>query len=72
MATWGKGSNIQSVNVTHVDTGDVSDGSSQGFAALINDEKWASSHLMSSVPEFTSTASQLFIGHNSSDIFPKS
>jgi len=72
MTTWGKLSDVQSVDIAHIDTGDVSGGSSQGFTTFINDEQWSSSHFVSSISQFTFTASQLSVRHNSSNIFPKS
>lgn len=72
MTTWGELSDVQSVDVAHIDSWNVSEGSSQVVATVIDDEKWASSDLMSSVSHFTLTTSKALVDHNSLDISPKS
>lgn len=72
MTTWGKLSDVKSVDVADIDSGDISNSSSQRFTSLIDDKERASPHLVSPVSHFSLSGSELFIGHDSSDVVPTS
>jgi len=72
MTTWGELSDVKSVDVADIDSGDVSNSSSQRLATLVDDEERSSSHLVSPVSHFSLSSSELLVGHNSSDVVPTS
>jgi len=57
VGTWGECSDIESVDVGDIDTWDVSESFGEWDVGVMEDEKWASVHLITSVSGFTSTGS---------------
>jgi len=68
MSTWGKSSDVQSVNVKVVNTWDVSNSSGEGFRIVVTNDQRSSSVLPSSVSKLTLTGSDNSSSGNSFNI----
>lgn len=61
-------SDVKSVDVDDVGSGDVSEGLSEGITSVVNNDQWSSSGLVSSVSELTVTGSHLLGTGNSLEV----
>lgn len=69
LSSRGKGLDVKSVNVEHVNALNVSHGSNKGLCLVGDNQKWASSLLESLVPHLSSAGSHGFGLNDSLDVF---